>query len=139
MHRATVAGKCHKISENLKFFLFRHASSPLKTATDLLFTRLKTDKNEHKGKMSETRAAEQVRQEDPELQQNIRSDSKELEEKLSDAHLKVLTPKKLITVLLGMGMAIFFSFVDQSGLSVALPEIADSLNAQRTISWARHC
>ena len=77
-------------------------------------------------------------QPDLEMQQVHKIVSKKLEDKLSDAHYNRLTGKKLITVFLGMSALIFFSFADQSGITILLPEIAASLNAERTISWARH-
>lgn len=67
-----------------------------------------------------------------------RTVSKPLDEKLSELHLNILTGKQLITVFLGMSMLIFFLFTDQTGITVALPDIAASLDAERSISWARH-
>ncbi|ODV96911.1 hypothetical protein PACTADRAFT_15421 [Pachysolen tannophilus NRRL Y-2460] len=67
--------------------------------------------------------------------QNVQkpSSTEALDDKLGDAHLHRLTGKKLITVLLGMSCALFFAFVDQTGITIALPYIAESINAEKTI------
>jgi MFS family permease len=55
---------------------------------------------------------------------------------LADTHENLLPKKKLIVVFLGLALAMFLSFVDQTAITVALPYIADELDAQETISWA---
>lgn len=48
----------------------------------------------------------------------------------------ILTGKKLYVVYSSLSLVLFFSFIDQNGISVALPTIAKDLNATGTISWA---
>lgn len=60
----------------------------------------------------------------------------ELADRLGDAHLNILPKKKLIICLATMSLGLFISFVDQTGITVALPEIAKDLNAETTINWA---
>lgn len=55
---------------------------------------------------------------------------------LADAHENILPRKKLIIVFIAIALTLFLSFVDQTGITVALPYIADELNAHETISWA---
>lgn len=48
-----------------------------------------------------------------------------------------LLPKgQLILVLCIMSTALFVCFIDQNGIGVLLPSIANDLNAQSSISWA---
>ncbi|ODV96912.1 hypothetical protein PACTADRAFT_1496 [Pachysolen tannophilus NRRL Y-2460] len=50
------------------------------------------------------------------IEKQENNENQPLDEKLSNAHLNRLTGKKLITVLLGLASAIFFGFVDQTGI-----------------------
>ncbi len=56
--------------------------------------------------------------------------------KLGDSHNNQLSPAKIRVVLCAMSMSLMFAFIDQNGISVVLPFIANDLNAQLTISWA---
>lgn len=70
-----------------------------------------------------------------ELKLDFTADEK-LAQDIADAHDNLLPKKKLIIVLLSLSLTMTMSFVDQTSLTVALPSIADDLNAQETISWA---
>ncbi|CCH46837.1 putative MFS-type transporter [Wickerhamomyces ciferrii] len=59
-----------------------------------------------------------------------------LSKKLGDSHNNILSPAKLRIVLCAMSMSLMFAFIDQNGISVVLPYIANDLDAQLTISWA---
>lgn len=59
-----------------------------------------------------------------------------LSKKLGDSHDKLLSPKELKIILLAMSLSLMVSFIDQNGIAIVLPYIADELNAQLTISWA---
>lgn len=43
---------------------------------------------------------------------------------------------KLLVVFSGLAISLLITFVDQNGISVTLPTVAEDLNAQNTISWA---
>lgn len=43
---------------------------------------------------------------------------------------------RLLVILSALAFTLFVSFVDQTSVSTALPEIAKSLNAFESISWA---
>lgn len=43
---------------------------------------------------------------------------------------------KLLVVFSGLAISLIITFVDQNGISVTLPTVAEDLNAQNTISWA---
>lgn len=43
---------------------------------------------------------------------------------------------KLLVVFSGLAISLVITFVDQNGISVTLPTVAEDLNAQNTISWA---
>lgn len=62
--------------------------------------------------------------------------AQDLSDKLGDAHLNILPKRQLITCLLVMSLGLFASFADQTSVTVALPVIAQSLNAETTINWA---
>lgn len=55
---------------------------------------------------------------------------------LADSHENLLPRKKLIIVFMALATSLLLSFIDQTGITVALPHIADELNAQETSSWA---
>lgn len=59
-----------------------------------------------------------------------------LEDKLGGAHENLLPLKKLIPCLLACALCLFCGFCDQTGVTVALPHIAESLHAQNSINWA---
>ncbi|RCK66050.1 putative transporter C3H1.06c [Candida viswanathii] len=63
-------------------------------------------------------------------------ETKQLSDQLGDVHYKVLPTRKLIICLSSLSLALFASFVDQTGLTIALPTIGKDLNAQSTINWA---
>ncbi|OAA56154.1 Major facilitator superfamily domain, general substrate transporter [Niveomyces insectorum RCEF 264] len=48
----------------------------------------------------------------------------------------LLPKKKLIVVFVTLAMTLCITFIDQNGISVALPTIARDLDAQNTVSWA---
>lgn len=60
----------------------------------------------------------------------------EVSQVLADSHDNILTKKKLLVVFSAMALVLFISFVDQTGITVVLPYMADELNAADTISWA---
>lgn len=64
------------------------------------------------------------------------NDERDLAEKLGDAHLNILPKKKMIICLATMSLGLFISFVDQTGITIALPQVAKDLNAETTINWA---
>ncbi|KAI5957374.1 hypothetical protein KGF54_000302 [Candida jiufengensis] len=63
-------------------------------------------------------------------------DSKELAEKLGDAHFNQLPSSQIILILCTLALANFVSFADQTGITVGLTEIGKSLNTQQSINWA---
>ncbi|KAI5961855.1 uncharacterized protein KGF55_003826 [Candida pseudojiufengensis] len=67
---------------------------------------------------------------------NKNLDSKELAEKLGDAHFNQLQSSQIIIILCTLGLANFVSFADQTGITVGLTEIGKSLDAQQSINWA---
>lgn len=48
----------------------------------------------------------------------------------------ILPRNRLLVVFGCLSLVLFTAFIDQNGVSVALPVIADELNAQNTIPWA---
>ncbi|KAL2826094.1 major facilitator superfamily domain-containing protein [Aspergillus cavernicola] len=48
----------------------------------------------------------------------------------------ILPRGRLLVVFAGLAISLFISFVDQNGISVTLPTIAEDLNGKNTISWA---
>ena len=48
----------------------------------------------------------------------------------------ILPFRKLIIVFSGLAISLLDTFVDQNGISVTLPTVANDLNAQNSISWA---
>lgn len=60
----------------------------------------------------------------------------DLAQRMADSHENLLSKRKLIIVFLSMTIGLFLAFVDQTGVTVALPYIADDLHAHQTISWA---
>ncbi|KAK6877811.1 Citrate exporter 1 [Candida tropicalis] len=69
-------------------------------------------------------------------QPNNGIDSKELCEKLGDAHSNILPTSQIIIILLTLSLATLVSFMDQTGITVGLSEIGKDLNSQQTINWA---
>lgn len=73
---------------------------------------------------------------------NKTSDVKVSEEKVkiaevvAESHENLLSSKKIIIVFSSMAIGLFLSFVDQTGITVALPYIGEDLNATDIISWA---
>jgi len=59
-----------------------------------------------------------------------------LSKRLGDSHDNLLSPKELKIVLLAMSLSLMVSFIDQNGIAIVLPYIADELDAELTISWA---
>ena len=57
------------------------------------------------------------------------------ERTLSDQS-NILPQRQLISCLGIVSLAVLMSFIDQNGISMALPTIAADLNARNTISWA---
>lgn len=65
-----------------------------------------------------------------------RKPEEDLGEKLGDAHINILPKNKLLICLATMSLGLFISFVDQTGITIALPQIAEDLNAETSINWA---
>lgn len=61
---------------------------------------------------------------------------KQLSEQLGDVHYNILPLRKLLICLGCLSLALFVSFVDQTGLTIALPTIGRDLNSESTINWA---
>ncbi|OBA21474.1 MFS general substrate transporter [Metschnikowia bicuspidata var. bicuspidata NRRL YB-4993] len=59
-----------------------------------------------------------------------------LEDQLGNAHVNLLSMKKLLICLLGTSLSLFAAFCDQTSVTVALTYIAKDLDAQNTINWA---
>ncbi|KAL2839193.1 major facilitator superfamily domain-containing protein [Aspergillus pseudoustus] len=57
-------------------------------------------------------------------------------EKALHDQTNILPRGRLLVVFAGLAIALFISFVDQNGISVTLPTIAEDLNGKNTISWA---
>ncbi|KAL4792436.1 major facilitator superfamily domain-containing protein [Aspergillus venezuelensis] len=57
-------------------------------------------------------------------------------EKALHDQTNILPRGKLLVVFTGLAISLFISFVDQNGISVTLPTIAEDLNGKNTISWA---
>ena len=64
------------------------------------------------------------------------SEVKQLSEQLGDVHYNILPLRKLLICLGCLSLALFMSFVDQTGLTIALPTIGRDLNSESTINWA---
>ncbi|RDW68983.1 uncharacterized protein DSM5745_08743 [Aspergillus mulundensis] len=57
-------------------------------------------------------------------------------EKALHDQTNILPRGQLFVVFTGLAISLFITFVDQNGISVTLPTIAEDLNARNTISWA---
>lgn len=57
-------------------------------------------------------------------------------EKTLQDQVNILPIGQLLVVFSGLAISLLICFIDQNGLSVALPTISKELNAQDTISWA---
>ncbi|CEN59915.1 hypothetical protein ASPCAL02356 [Aspergillus calidoustus] len=57
-------------------------------------------------------------------------------EKALHDQTNILPRGRLLIVFAGLAISLFISFVDQNGISVTLPTIAEDLNGKNTISWA---
>ncbi|KAL3476218.1 major facilitator superfamily-domain-containing protein [Aspergillus californicus] len=57
-------------------------------------------------------------------------------EKALHDQTNILPRGRLLVVFAGLAIALFISFVDQNGISVTLPTIAEDLDGENTISWA---
>ncbi|KAL3460969.1 major facilitator superfamily domain-containing protein [Aspergillus heterothallicus] len=57
-------------------------------------------------------------------------------EKALHDQTNILPRGRLLVVFAGLAISLFISFVDQNGISVTLPTIAEDLNGKNTISWA---
>ncbi|KAL2859587.1 major facilitator superfamily domain-containing protein [Aspergillus pseudodeflectus] len=57
-------------------------------------------------------------------------------EKALHDQTNILQHGQLLVVFAGLAISILITFVDQNGISVTLPTIAEDLDAQNTISWA---
>ncbi|KAL6229714.1 hypothetical protein BDW75DRAFT_90213 [Aspergillus navahoensis] len=60
---------------------------------------------------------------------------REAERALHD-QTNILPRGQLFVVFTGLAISLLITFVDQNGISVTLPTIAEDLNARNTISWA---
>lgn len=67
---------------------------------------------------------------------NEKADTVVVAQELADSHDNLLTKKKLLVVFSVMALVLFISFVDQTGITILLPHIADELDAADTIAWA---
>lgn len=70
------------------------------------------------------------------LEQTLSRKSTRLEDRLAKVHDNILPFKELIICFLALSCSLFVSFCDQSGVTIALPEIAKDLNAADSINWA---
>ncbi|KAL2823767.1 major facilitator superfamily domain-containing protein [Aspergillus cavernicola] len=57
-------------------------------------------------------------------------------EKALHDQTNILPRGQLLVVFAGLAISLLITFVDQNGISVTLPTIAEELDAQNTISWA---
>ncbi|KAL4974989.1 major facilitator superfamily domain-containing protein [Aspergillus desertorum] len=57
-------------------------------------------------------------------------------EKALHDQTNILPRSRLLIVFAGLAISLFISFVDQNGITVTLPTIAQDLNGKDTISWA---
>lgn len=57
-------------------------------------------------------------------------------EKTLHDQTNILPRAQLLVVFSTLALTLLICFVDQNGISVALPTIAEDLSAQETISWA---
>ncbi|KAL5001533.1 major facilitator superfamily domain-containing protein [Aspergillus recurvatus] len=57
-------------------------------------------------------------------------------EKALHDQTNILPQGRLLIVFAGLAISLFISFVDQNGITVTLPTIAEDLNGKNTISWA---
>ncbi|KAL4761572.1 major facilitator superfamily-domain-containing protein [Aspergillus foveolatus] len=57
-------------------------------------------------------------------------------EKALHDHTNILPRGRLLVVFAGLAISLFISFVDQNGITVTLPTVAEDLNGKNTISWA---
>ncbi|KAL4874443.1 major facilitator superfamily domain-containing protein [Aspergillus karnatakaensis] len=64
------------------------------------------------------------------------SNKQYLAEKALHDQTNILPRSRLLVVFAGLAISLFISFVDQNGISVTLPTIAEDLNGKNTISWA---
>ncbi|KAL5335870.1 major facilitator superfamily domain-containing protein [Aspergillus crustosus] len=64
------------------------------------------------------------------------TDKQHLAEKALYDQTNILPRGRLLIVFAGLAISLFISFVDQNGISVTLPTIAEDLNGRNTISWA---
>lgn len=55
---------------------------------------------------------------------------------VASSHENLLSRGKLVIVFMSMAIGLFLSFVDQTGITIALPYIGEELNSRDTISWA---
>ncbi|CBF74543.1 hypothetical protein AN4180.2 [Aspergillus nidulans FGSC A4] len=57
-------------------------------------------------------------------------------EKALHDQTNILPRGRLLVVFAGLAISLFISFVDQNGITVTLPTVAEDLNGKNTISWA---
>lgn len=57
-------------------------------------------------------------------------------EKTLHDQTNILPRAQLLIVFSTLAVTLLICFIDQNGISVALPTIAEDLNAQQTVSWA---
>lgn len=65
----------------------------------------------------------------------MRHDQSVTEKALHD-QTNILPRAQLLIVFSTLAITLMICFIDQNGISVALPTIAQDLNAQQTVSWA---
>ena len=65
----------------------------------------------------------------------MRKTRSQVERSLHD-QTNILPRAQLFVVFGTLAVTLLVAFIDQNGISVALPTIAEDLNAQATISWA---
>ncbi|KAI9372452.1 major facilitator superfamily domain-containing protein [Aspergillus egyptiacus] len=63
-------------------------------------------------------------------------DRQQAAEKALHDQTNILPRGRLLVVFAGLAISLFISFVDQNGISVTLPTIAEELDGKNTISWA---
>lgn len=100
--------------------------------------------NGNKLAQTETKIVEEISmKKDPESSEKVEtSDSpsevtiSEVSQVFANSHDNILPLKNLLIVFSAMAVALFLSFVDQTGITIALPYIAEEMDASDTISWA---
>lgn len=111
----------------------------MQSRTDANVIEKSKDEEEERNKFQKLHSSEkssETEMEHEQLQVLHDKNNLDLAQHLADSHENILTQRELIIVFLSMTIGLFLAFVDQTGITVALPYIADDLKAHQTISWA---